>query len=69
MARAKIRTYKRIPKGARRITGCKRITFHTKRGKPVHVVRCEGKKLRAHNKKQCRRGGRGPKAHLFVKCK
>lgn len=48
---------------------CKRITFHTKRGKPVVVTRCEGRKLHAHNRRQCRKGGKGPTKHLFAKCR
>ena len=49
-------------------SNCASITFHTKRGKPVEVVRCKGHKLKAHNRKQCRVGGKGPKAHQFKKC-
>lgn len=45
---------------------CKCVTFHRRGGAAVSVWRCENRKLRAHNRRQCRRGGRGPKAHLFV---
>lgn len=62
MAKA-FRTYhKGLPRG------CKSITFHSKRGRATEVIRCEGRKLKGHNKKQCRVGGKGPKAHLFKKC-
>lgn len=33
------------------------------------VQRCEGRKLRAHNRKQCRKGGKGPQRKLFVVCR
>jgi len=75
MARRQPRALKKIPRGARRIgklpSGCKHITFHKRGGKPVHVVRCEGRKLRGHNRKQCRKGGSGTKFKRmqFVKCR
>jgi hypothetical protein len=38
--------------------------IHFKRPKPVTTVRCEGSKLVAHNKRQCRN-----KKKKFVKCR
>lgn len=60
---------------ARRGRGkCKRITFKKKNGRKlpkskwVTVTRCEGRSLKGHNKRQCKRGGSGPNAFLFAKC-
>jgi hypothetical protein len=41
--------------------GCKLIHFGRKA-----VIRCEGRKLKAHNADQCRKD-KGPKAYLFSK--
>ena len=36
----------------------------------VTVKRCEGRKLRAHNRRQCRRGkGKSFRMRQFVKCR
>jgi len=43
--------------------GCVIVFFRGKRGKLVAVQRCEGRKLKAHNRRQCR----GAKKK-FVKC-
>jgi hypothetical protein len=67
----------------RRRGACKRVTFKRARAggkvRPksqwVTVSRCEGRKLKAHNRRQCRRGGaKGKKgkakfrAMQFVPC-
>lgn len=48
--------------------GAKCVTFHRRGGKAVHVWRSPNRKLRAHNRNQCRAGtGKSFKAHRFVK--
>lgn len=47
---------------------CPIVFFHARGGKPVAVQRCKGRKLRAHNRKQCRKGGKGKDRKKFVKC-
>lgn len=62
---------------------CTCVTFKGRTKNPVHVWRCEKRSLRAHNRRQCRRGGakstmksyrRGgrtykvPAAKQFVRC-
>lgn len=55
---------------------CKTITFKRRvrggrilpRSQWVTVRRCKGRRLRAPNPHQCRRGGAGPDAYLFTKC-
>jgi hypothetical protein len=59
---------------------CKKVTFKRKAGKMLPqsqwttVTRCEGQSAKgkwaagAKRRKQCRVGGKGPKAHLFTKC-
>jgi len=74
-AKGKSRKAKGRSPAARR-AGCKTITFKRKskggkllpRSQWVTIQRCESKKLKATNRRQCRRGGKGPQAHLFVRC-
>lgn len=55
---------------------CKVITFKRlrrggsllPRSQWVTVTRCKGRRLRATNPDQCRRGGTGPDRYLFAKC-
>lgn len=67
MARARTRrsgsscttiTFKRAHKGGRILP---RSQWRT-------VTRCKSRKLKAHNRRQCRVGGKGPRAHLFASC-
>lgn len=69
----------RIPKTGRLPSNCEHVTFKRRvkggkvlpKSKWVHAVRCKGRKLKAHNKNQCRKadmGVRGKTAHLFVAC-
>ena len=47
---------------------CKCVTFHKRGGRAVSAWRCDSRKLRAHNRNQCRAGtGKSFKAHRFVK--
>jgi hypothetical protein len=63
-------------RGATRLKHCKEVVFKRKakggkvlpKSQWVTVLRCEGKKLKATNRRQCRRGGTGAQKHLFVKC-
>jgi hypothetical protein len=60
---------------------CKKVTFKRKDGRLLPqsqwttITRCEGKSAKtkwaagAKRRKQCRVGGKGPKAHLFAPCK
>lgn len=45
------------------------VFFVRGRGRPKAIQRCEDRKLKATNRRQCRRGGKGPKKHLFAKCR
>ena len=47
---------------------CPIVFFHDKAGDPVAVQRCAGRKLRAANRQQCRKGGKGPDKMMFVRC-
>ena len=51
-------TFKRARKGGKVLPQSQWMT----------VPRCKTNKLKAHNRKQCRVGGKGPKAHLFRPC-
>ena len=57
-------TFKRAKKGGRILPESQWMTVPrcktAENGKPKH--------LKAHNRKQCRVGGKGPKAHLFRPC-
>ena len=52
----------------RRGKTCPIVFFHDKRGNPIAVQRCAGRTLRAHNRIQCRKGGKGTDKMKFVKC-
>ena len=54
---------------ARKDAKCTIAFFHARGGRPLAGQRCEGRKLKATNRRQCRRGGKGPKKHLFTKCR
>lgn len=55
--------------GLKRSENCTVVLFHSKSGKAVAAQRCENRKLKGHNRKQCRRGGKGPKRHLYARCR
>ena len=48
---------------------CVIVVAHNKHGSPVAFQRCEGRKLRAHNEQQCRKGGKVKKVrNRFAPC-
>jgi hypothetical protein len=59
-----------IPGSSGKKGHCSTVTFHRRGGKAVKVIRCTGRKLRAHNRRQCRRAkGKSFRARQFVKCR